>query len=227
MFRKPQQPPDGTKAKDVLHDDNYEFAQAYLARTRRMLFLRGPIQLRPDHFGPTSIGDDIIAMNVDDPSKPIYLYISSPGGIIDTGFELFDLMRMSRAPVITIGAYAASMATVVLNAGSERLLMSNARVMLHLPSQFFKEAALDTKEMDIYSKQLERLKDRIVDCYIARGVTAGLKGGQATEPKIRRKILKDIDRELWLTADEAIDYGLADRLVETDDLLGAGDGPPA
>ena len=220
MFRKAQQPPDGIKAKDVLADDNYEFSQAYLARTRRMLFLRGPIQLRPDHFGPTSIGDDIMAMNVEDPVKPIYLYISSPGGIIDTGFELFDIIQMSRAPVITIGAFAASMATVVFNAGTERLLTPNARVMLHLPSQFFKEAALDTKEMDIYSKQLERLKDRIVDCYIERGVTAGLSGKQVTEAKIRRKIIKDIDREMWLDANEAIAYGLADRCVTAEDLLG-------
>ena len=128
--------------KEHVAEENFEYAQSFLARKRRMLFLRGVIKGihgdpvspgRSDQFSPMAIGDDILAMNVDDPKKPIHLVIDSPGGEIGTGLALYDILKMSAAPIVTIGASCASMATFILAAGNTRLALPHARFMLHLP----------------------------------------------------------------------------------------------
>lgn len=220
-FRKPHKAPAGSKQKEYLTDENFEFAQMYLARTRRMLFLRGPILPAPfriDSFGPSMICDDIIAMNMEDPKKPIYLMIDSAGGWINSGMVLYDHIRMSKAPIITIGSVCASMAATIFAAGKERLLLPHAHVVLHLPEAAFEKETLDTKDMEIRTKQLNALKTMIVRCLQTCGAHAGLVG--KTEQQVHKKILKDIDREFNLTAQETIDYGLADRVATTEDLFG-------
>jgi ATP-dependent Clp protease protease subunit len=87
--------------------------------------------------------------------------------------------------------------------------------MLHLPST---QIHGDTKEVEIKTKEILKVKEDLVQCYIDNGVTAGLEAPTAT--KIRKQIQKDIEREFWLNADEAIEYGLADRIIEKDDLFG-------
>lgn len=111
MFRKAHQ---GAESEH-LHDNQFEFSQVFLARERRMLFLRGPLfgtnfgpMSRVDSFSPTMIGDDILSMNIDDPKAPIYLTIDSPGGDVGAGMILYDLIRMSRAPIVTVAQNCAS-----------------------------------------------------------------------------------------------------------------------
>ena len=214
MFRKPLE----GNPKEHMAEENFEYAQSFLARERRILFLRGTIQgigSRSDQFSPMAIGDDIMAMNVDDPTKPIYLVIDSPGGEISTGFVLYDTIRMSVAPIITIGASCASMATFLLAAGTTRLAFPHARFMLHLPQGMM---GGDPKEMKIHSKEFSRLRDDLVQSYITCGVTAGLKS--KSPEAIGRKILKDIDRIFYLDAEGAVKYGLCDRIIEAKDLFG-------
>lgn len=202
--------------KTYLLDENFEYAQSFLARERRMLFLRGTISTeRADQFSSISIGDDIVAMNVDDPRKPIYLVIDSPGGAIGAGFALFDLVRLSAAPVVTIGASCASMATFILAAGSTRLALPHSRFMLHLPEGMM---GGDPKEMKIHSKEFNRIRDELIESYIGCGITAGLKGNSSEA--IGRKILKDIDRIFYLDAEDAVKYGLVDRVATAEDLFG-------
>jgi len=221
-FRVPRKTPEGTKQKDFLSDETFEFAQAYLTRKRRMLFLRGPIYPAPypraDPFGPTMVCDDILAMNMEDSEKPIYLMIDSSGGLVNTGMNVYDYIRMSKAPIITVGHNISSMAVSIFVAGKKRLLLPHAQITLHLPESSFKEESLDSKDMGIRARQLNDIKDMIVDCYIDCGATAGLKG--KTKKQIHKKILEDIDREFNLTAQEAIDYGLADRMVTQKELFG-------
>ena len=214
MFRKPLE----GNPKEHVAEENFEYAQSFLARERRMLFLRGTIQgigSRSDQFSPMAIGDDILAMNVDDPTKPIYLVIDSPGGEIGTGLALYDILRLSVAPIITIGASCASMATFLLAAGSLRLALPHARFMLHLPEGIM---GGDPKEMKIHSAEFNRIRDDLVQSYISCGVTAGLKS--KSPEAIGRKILKDIDRIFYLDAEGAVNYGLVDRVVEPKDLFG-------
>ena len=217
-------------ANEYLPEDRFEYAHTFLADERRMLFLRGIIvgmsgnlsTSRIDQFSPLSVGDDITAMNVDDPSRPIYLLINSPGGSVETGLVLYDLIHMSRAPVITIGMGCASMATLILAAGSERLIFPHSKLALHLP-----EAVLqgDSREIDIQSQELERIKNSLVDCYMDCGVTAGIGGSGKRKPsraKIKQQILKDIDRVFFLDAKQAVAYGLVDRIVSPKELFGKG-----
>lgn len=220
-FRVPSNIPKDTE-KVFLGDDQYEFAQAYLTRTRRMLFLRGPIYPAPyprsDPFGPSMVCDDILAMNMEDSKKPIYLIIDSGGGLVNTGMNVYDYIRMSKAPIITVGHNISSMAVSIFVAGSKRFLLPHAQITLHLPETAFKEEILDTKDMEIRAKQLNDIKDMIVGCYIECGVHAGIKGKR--KKQIHEQILKDIDREFNLTAQEAIDYGLADRIITQKELFG-------
>jgi len=201
-----------------IREDQVEVSQLYLAREHRILFLRGTIiaaPIRCDHFSLTVMLDDIIALNRDDPVKPITLIIDSPGGSVADGFMLYDVIKASRAPIRTIGFNCASMATIILAAGGERVLMPHSTSMLHLPSTSFEG---DTKTMEIRQREVSRIKDQLVDAYMACGVTAGVKAVE--RGKVRKQILKDIDREYWLSAEEAIAYGLADRLATKDDLFG-------
>lgn len=206
-------------------EDQFETAQTYLGRERRMLALRGPIIAAPgrwDQFSVTFIMDDIVAMNLADPEKPIYLIIDSPGGELDAGMMLYDLIKMSRAPIVTIGQDCASMATVILAAGHTRLSFPHARLMLHLPSMVFQG---DSKLFEIRQKEMERLKNEMVDAYVECGVTARLDAegkdpDGVTWPSVSQKIQNDIDRELWLDAGRGIEYGLVDRVATTEDLFG-------
>ena len=224
MFRKAHQ---GSEAEH-LHDDQFDFSQAFLARERRMLFLRGPLfgagfgpMSRVDSFSPTMVGDDILSMNVDDPKAPIYLTIDSPGGDVGAGMILYDLIRMSRAPIITIAQNCASMATVLMAAGHERVMYPHSRVMLHLPKGAFEG---DSETFEVRSKELGRVRDELVDCYVECGVTANLankSGRRPAKAKVKAQIIKDINRsEFWMTADECVAYGLVDRIAMQADILG-------
>jgi ATP-dependent Clp protease protease subunit len=108
------------------------------------------------------------------------------------------------------------MATIILAGGHKRLLFPHARLMLHLPST---SASGDSKELEIRSKELNRVKEDLVDCYLSNGVTAGLELG-TDKTKIKKKLLKDIDREFWINSNEAINYGLADSVITQDELFG-------
>jgi ATP-dependent Clp protease protease subunit len=205
-----------------IRDDKYEYSFNYLTRERRILFLRGVISSYPggysgrnDPHSPTVVSDDIIALNLENQEEPIYIIIDSPGGEVSTGMTLYDTMKLSKAPIITIGQNCASMATIILAAGDEKYMFPHGKLMLHLPST---QIQGDTKEVEIKTKEILKVKEDLVQCYIDNGVTAGLETPTAT--KIRKQILKDIEREFWLNADEAIEYGLADRIIEKDDLFG-------
>jgi len=217
MFKSVQTAPI-EEGKAFLRDDQIEYSQAFLTRNRRFLFLRGLIVSGPprtDSNGPTWIGDDIMAMNYQDPVSPIYIMIDSPGGDVTAGFTLFDVMALSRAPIITITQAAASMATVVMQAGKERLCYPHSRFMLHLPSSIISG---DSDEVKIRTELLTQLKDELITTYIERGVHAGLVG--KTPKEIRKRILIDINKEKWFDSNTAIKYGLVDRVVTQKELMG-------
>ncbi len=133
-------------------------------------------------------------------NDPIKLFITSLGGDLDTTFLIYDTMRMLKSPIITIGEYCASAAAIILSAGSKRYLSTHAKIMLHLPAG---QMAGDAKDWDIQHRQMESYRDKVVDILIECGAK-----------KSRNEILADIDRDYWMDAQEAIEYGLADEILD-------------
>ena len=225
MYSRPIEVGEG-EDYEILRVDQLEYSTLILARRFRMISLRGivngwPIPVgsgmeigRKDEHSPVRIVDDILAMNLIDPKTPITLFIDSPGGSVDTGMIVYDAIKLSAAPVRTIGVSCASMATLLLAAGSERLAFPHSRFMLHLPHGSFQG---DPKDARLHSKELDRVNEMLTDCYLECGVTAGLVGG--TSRQIRQKLNRDINRDYWMDSDEAARYGLIDRVITQKELF--------
>ncbi|MEK0326578.1 MAG: ATP-dependent Clp protease proteolytic subunit [Nitrosopumilus sp.] len=208
---------------DKLKSDEYEYSSDYLTRERRFLFFRGLIMSygggfegRSDPFSTTVVADDLMTLAMEAPELPITLFVDGPGGEVANGFTLYDTIRMSPAPIVTIGLNCASMASIILVSGHQRYMYPHGKVMLHLPSTVFQG---DSDEMDIRNKEIARVKDELVGIYIEHGATAGL-GKHTSEKKIRNKITRDINKEKWFDAQEAIEYGLIDGLATKEMIYG-------
>jgi ATP-dependent Clp protease protease subunit len=140
----------------------------------------------------------------EDSKTDIHLYINSPGGSITAGLAIYDTIQFLRCEVATycIGQ-AASMGAVLLAGGKpgKRFLLANNRILLHQPL-ITGELIGPATDIDIEAKEILRLRERLYQI-LARHT------GQPPE-----KIEKDCDRNLWLDAEEAIKYGLADRILQ-------------
>jgi ATP-dependent Clp protease protease subunit len=166
----------------------------------RIIFLGGQIE---DEVANLIIAQMLFLSN-EDSETDIHFYINSPGGVITAGLAVYDTMRFLRCEVATycVGL-AASMAAVLLAAGhpQKRFLLPNSRVLLHQPlvSGVLEGVATD---IDIEAKEILRLRSRL---YKILSEHTG---------KDVEKIEKDCDRNLWMDAQEAIGYGLADRILQ-------------
>jgi ATP-dependent Clp protease protease subunit len=166
----------------------------------RIIFLGGPIG---DDKANLIIAQMLFLSN-EDSKKDIHFYINSPGGAVTAGLAVYDTMRFLRCDVATycVGQ-AASMGAVLLAGGhaDKRFVLPNSRILLHQP---LIEGILTgvATDLDIEAKEILRLRERLYN--ILSNHT-----GQAAE-----KIEKDCDRNLWMGAEEAIDYGLADRILQ-------------
>ncbi len=166
----------------------------------RIVFLSGVIE---DVTANLIIAQMLFLSN-EDRKTDIHFYINSPGGSITAGLAIYDTMQFLRCEVATycIGQ-AASMAAVLLASGKsgKRFLLANNRILLHQPliTGILEGSATD---LDIEAQEILRLRSRLYDI-LAKHT------GQSPE-----KIEKDCDRNLWLDAEEAINYGLADQIVQ-------------
>ncbi|MCK5585113.1 ATP-dependent Clp protease proteolytic subunit [Candidatus Bipolaricaulota bacterium] len=136
-----------------------------------------------------------------DPSKDMRLYINSPGGLVTAGLAIYDTMRYVKCDVATICiGQAASMAAVLLAAGAEgkRSALPNSRILLHQVLGGTQGQASDVK---IQTEELLRIRDLLVK----------ILSEHTGKPK--RTIQKDTDRDYYMSAEEAIEYGLIDRIV--------------
>ena len=166
----------------------------------RIIFISGPID---DSSANLAIAQMLFLSN-EDTKTDIHLYINSPGGSITAGLAVYDTMQFLRCDVATycVGQ-AASMAAVLLAGGKagKRFLLANNRILIHQPL-ISGELIAPATDLDIEAKEILRLRARLYTI-LARHT------GQTAE-----KIEKDCDRNLWLDADEAIGYGLADRILQ-------------
>jgi len=166
----------------------------------RIIFLGGML----DDAAANLIIAQMLFLSNEDNKTDIHLYINSPGGSITAGLAVYDTMRFLRCDVATycVGQ-AASMGAVLLTAGKsgKRFLLANSRILLHQPliAGILTGPATD---LDIEAQEILRLRARLYDI-LAKHT------GQSAE-----KIEKDCDRNLWLNAEEAINYGLVDRILQ-------------
>ncbi|HUT30218.1 MAG TPA: ATP-dependent Clp protease proteolytic subunit [Sedimentisphaerales bacterium] len=166
----------------------------------RIVFLGGPL----DDSTANLIIAQMLFLSNEDTKTEIHFYINSPGGSITAGLAVYDTMQFLRCDVATycVGQ-AASMAAVLLTGATsgKRFLLANSRILLHQPliAGILEGTATD---LEIEAKEILRLRSRLYNILAQHT-------GQTPE-----KIEKDCDRNLWLEAAEALDYGLADRIIQ-------------
>ena len=163
----------------------------------RIIFLRHAID---DEVANVVIAQ-MLFLAAKDPSKPINLYINSPGGSVTAGLAIYDTMRFVSCEVATIClGQAASMGALLLAAGSKgkRSSLPNARILIH---QVFGGAQGQASDVKIQTEELLRLRDRLVAIYAKH------------TGKTVKRIAKDTDRDYFMSAEEALEYGLIDRII--------------
>ena len=148
----------------------------------------------------------LLYLDSEDPSKPIYLYINSPGGSVTAGMAIYDTIKYIRSEVVTICiGSAASMGAFLLASGSpgKRFALPHARIMIHQPLGGTRGQATD---IQIEAKEILRLRQQLNELMAEQT-------GQTIE-----KIAKDTDRDYFMSAPEAKEYGLIDKVIEPSSL---------
>lgn len=144
----------------------------------------------------------LLFLESEDPSKDIYLYINSPGGIITSGMAIYDTMQYIKAPVVTtcIGQ-AASMGALLLAGGEKgkRFALPHSRILIHQPLGGAQGQASD---IDIQAKEILRVREE-TNAILAKHT------GQPLD-----KVARDTERDYFMTAQQAIEYGLIDQILE-------------
>jgi len=164
----------------------------------RLIFVTGPIE---DHMA-TLITAQLLFLEAENPKKEIWMYINSPGGLVTAGMAIYDTMQYIRPQIHTycIGQ-AASMGSLLLCAGvkGQRYALPNARVMVHQPSASFYGQAVDIAR---HAQEIVKLKRRLNEIYAKHT-------GQTVEA-----IEKQLDRDTYMTGEEAKAFGLIDQVME-------------
>ncbi|MBV6627337.1 MAG: ATP-dependent Clp protease proteolytic subunit [Rivularia sp. (in: Bacteria)] len=152
------------------------------------------------------IANEIIAimlyLDSEDPGKDIFLYINSPGGVVTSGLAIYDTMQHIKSDVVTIClGLAASMGSFLLGGGTKgkRLALPHSRIMIHQPSGGTRGQATD---IEIEAKEILRIRHQLNGIYANNT-------GQTIE-----KIEKDMDRDFFMSAEQAKEYGLIDKVIE-------------
>ncbi len=169
----------------------------------RIVFIGFPIE---DQLANSVIAQ-LLFLEADDPERDIFIYINTPGGVVSAGLAIYDTMQYISCDVATICmGQAASMGAILLAAGTKgkRAALPHARVMIHQPSGGSQGQA---STIEIYTKEILKLKSRLNEL-LANHTGQSLK-----------KVAKDTDRDYFMSANEALEYGLVDNvLVSKDDL---------
>jgi ATP-dependent Clp protease, protease subunit len=163
----------------------------------RIVFLGYPIS----DDAANLVTAQLLFLESEDPDKEINFYINSPGGSVTAGLAIYDTMQFVKPPVATLClGQAASMAAILLIAGApgRRYGLPHSRVMLHQPLGGAQGQATD---LDIQAREILRIRELINDIVVRHS-------GQTL-----RRIEKDTDRDLFLTADQAVEYGLIDEVI--------------
>lgn len=164
----------------------------------RIIFISGAIH---DEMA-TVIVAQLLYLEAENPKKEISMYINSPGGVVTSGLSIYDTMQFIKPPVSTVCiGQAASMGSLLLSAGEKgmRYSLPNSRVMVHQPSGGFQGQATDIL---IHAQETQKLKDRLNNIYVNH-----------TGQKLKT-VEEALERDNFMSAEEAKDWGLVDEIVE-------------
>jgi ATP-dependent Clp protease protease subunit len=171
----------------------------------RVIFVTGPVE---DHMA-TLITAQLLFLESENPKKEIAMYINSPGGVITAGLAIYDTMQFIRPAVSTLCiGLAASMGSLLLTAGAKgmRFALPNARILVHQPSGGFQGQASDIER---HAEDIIKMKRRLNEIYVKHT-------GQGMET-----IERTLDRDYFMTASEAKDFGLIDKVLTDRNALDA------
>ena len=164
----------------------------------RIVMLSGEI----DDAVASSIVAQLLFLEAEDPDKDIYLYINSPGGVVTSGFSIYDTMNYIKPDVSTICiGQAASMGAFLLSCGAKgkRYALPNSRIMIHQPLGGAQGQATD---IEIQAKEILRMKE------ILNNILSQNSG------KVLAQVEKDTDRDFFMSAEDAVQYGLIDQVLQ-------------
>lgn len=164
----------------------------------RIVFLNGQV----DDNSAALICAQLLHLETENPKKEISFYINSPGGVVSSGFAIYDTMRFIKCPVATLCfGSAGSMGSFLLMAGEKgmRAALPNARVVLHQPSGGFQGQASDIAR---HAEDILKLKRRLIGLYAEH---CG---------RTEQEVEHTLDRDFFMTAEEAREWGLIDRVLE-------------
>lgn len=165
----------------------------------RVIFLVGPVE---DYMANTIMAQ-MLFLESENPEKDIYLYINSPGGVVTAGMAIYDTMQFIKPDVSTVCVgQAASMGAFLLTGGTKgkRHCLPNSRMMIHQPLGGFQGQASD---FEIHAKEINDLKKRLNT----------IMAGHCERPV--EDLERDTDRDNFLTAEEAVEYGLIDSIINS------------
>ena len=165
----------------------------------RIVFVSGPI----DDSIATVVTAQLMFLEAENPKKEVWMYINSPGGLVTAGLAIYDTMQYIRCDVSTVCiGQAASMGSLLLCAGRKdmRFALPNARIMVHQPSGGFSGQASDIER---HAEDIVKMKRRLNEVYVKHT-------GQPYE-----MVERTLDRDYFMTADQAKDFGIIDRVLNT------------
>jgi ATP-dependent Clp protease, protease subunit len=169
----------------------------------RIIFITGPVE---DGMA-TLVCAQLLFLEAENPKKEISLYINSPGGVVTSGMAIYDTMQFIKPAVSTLCiGQAASMGSLLLTAGQTgmRFATPNARIMVHQPSGGFQGQASDIER---HAQDIIKLKRRLNEVYVRH------------TGKDYETIERTLDRDHFMTADEARDFGLIDKVISTREAI--------
>ncbi|MEE3165849.1 MAG: ATP-dependent Clp endopeptidase proteolytic subunit ClpP [Pseudomonadota bacterium] len=169
----------------------------------RIVFVTGPIE----DFMASVITAQLLYLEAENPKKEISMYINSPGGTVSSGLAIYDTMQYIKPEISTLCiGQAASMGSLLLSAGTKnkRLSLPNSRIMVHQPSGGFQGQASDIER---HAQEILSLRGRLNEIYVTH------------TGKDLSSIEKALDRDTFMTAIEAKDFGLIDKVVENRDVV--------
>ncbi|MBD8552976.1 ATP-dependent Clp protease proteolytic subunit [Rhizobium sp. CFBP 8762] len=165
----------------------------------RIIFLTGPVE---DHTA-TLVCAQLLFLEAENPKKEIALYINSPGGVVTAGMAIYDTMQFIKPAVSTLCiGQAASMGSLLLAAGHKDMRMAtpNSRIMVHQPSGGFSGQASDIER---HARDIIKMKKRLNEIYVKHC-------GRTYE-----EVEKTLDRDHFMTSDEAMDWGVIDKVISS------------
>ena len=164
----------------------------------RIIFITGVVE----DYGASLITAQLLFLEAENPKKEVHMYINSPGGVVTAGLAIYDTMQYIRPPVQTLCiGQAASAASLLLCAGEKemRFCLTNSRILVHQPSASFYGQAADIAR---HAQEIVKLKRRLNEIYSRHT-------GQPVEA-----VEKALDRDTYMTAEEARNFGLIDKVLE-------------